>query len=159
MPADRLQRPGTLRAVVVGLAGLAAAVATMLLMLWLAGSSDKVDVRLGDRDFRHIDTTALAAEIAENGPVPFPDLMGRDRPIWVTHDGGTDETGWSAFLARVPGREATCLVQWDPSAERFVDPCDPSTTYPPDGRGLSLLRWEVADGELRIDINRPIGED
>ena len=93
-------------------------------------------------------------EIADNGPVAFPDLVGRDRPIWVVHEGTDPATGWSSFFARVPAKSADCLVQWDTNRNVFVDSCD-ATTFPPDGDGLEQLAWRVLDGELRILINTP----
>ncbi|MBL78000.1 MAG: hypothetical protein CL459_03365 [Acidimicrobiaceae bacterium] len=145
----------TRRAVLIGLAGLASAVGLLVLMLWLAGSKPSLEVRLGDSDFRGIDAADLAEEIADNGPVPFPDLVGRDRPIWVTHAGADPTTGWFAFFARVPGVSADCLVQWDADQHLFFDSCEPSATFPPDGAGLEQLAWRVEGGELRIAINDP----
>jgi len=157
------------RALAVTTVGLASAVGALVLVLWLAGSSDAVDVKLGDPDFRGIDATRLAAEIAQRGPVPFPDLVGRDLPIWVTHAGGDPNVGWSAFSARVPDSD-DCLVQWDPEgppggssgsspgAGAFFDACDPTVTWPADGAGLDALAWTVVAGgsggpELRIDVS------
>ena len=156
------------RALAVTLVGLAGAVGALVLVLWLAGSSDAVDVKLGDPDFRGIDAAGLAAEIAERGPVPFPDLVGRDLPIWVTHAGGDPRVGWSAFSARVPGSD-DCLVQWDPEGSSddspgrgaFFDDCDPATTWPADGAGLDALAWTVVardyGPELRIDVSGAAG--
>ena len=112
-------------------------------------------MRLGDSDFRGIDASNLSAEIADNGPAAFPDLVGRNRPIWVVHEGTDPATGWSSFFARVPGKSTDCLVQWDTDRHVFVDSCDAATTFPPDGDGLERLAWQVLDGELRISINVP----
>ena len=158
MPVARGVTIDTRRAVLVGLAGLVSAIGILVLMLWLAGGEQRLEVRLGDRDFRGIDAVDLSAVIAEDGPVPFPDLVGGDRPIWVTHGGADPASGWYAFLARVAGRAADCLVQWDAAGSVFFDACDPATTFPPDGTGLEQLTWQVLDGELRISINAP-GEE
>ena len=112
---------------------------------------------MGDDDFRGIDAADLADEIADHGPVPFPDLLGRDRSIWVTHAGSDPVIGWYAFLARTPKGDR-CGGQWDADAVSFVDSCDAGTSYPPDGAGLEQLRWQVVDGELRILINSPGAE-
>ena len=154
MPVVHGVRVNARRAIAAALVGVAGAVSAVMLVLSLAGSSDSIEVRLGDDDFRGIDAAALADEIADHGPVPFPDLLGRDRPIWVTHAGPDPVIGWYAFLARTPEGDR-CVAQWDADAVSFVDSCDAGTSYPPDGAGLEQLRWQVVDGELRILINNP----
>ena len=146
------------RALAVTAVGLAGAIGALVLMLQLAGSSEVIDVQLGDPDFRGINAAHLADEIAENGPVPFPDLVGHDLPIWVTHHGSDPAVGWVTVSARAPGSDR-CLVQWDDEGGQsgegaFVDGCDPTTTWPPDGAGLTALAWTVIAGELRIDVAR-----
>jgi len=153
MPVARGVNIQTGRAVVIGVLGLVSTAGVLALMLWLAGSSDQIDVKLGDSDFRGIDAADLADEIADNGPVPFPDLVGRDRPIWITHAGGDPTVGWSAFFARVPDRSADCLIQWEPDDRVFVDSCDATNTFPADGAGLDQLTWRVVGNELRVRIN------
>ena len=157
MPVVHSVRVNVRRATAVGLVGMAGAVGAVILVLSLAGSSYSIEVRLGDDDFRGIDAADLADEIAEHGPVPFPDLLGRGRPIWVTHAGSDPVIGWYAFLARTP-KGSRCVAQWDADAVGFVDSCDAGTSYPPDGTGLEQLRWQVVDRELRILINNPVVE-
>ena len=154
MPVVHGVRVNARRAIAAALGGVAGAVGAVMLVLSLAGSSDSIEVRLGDGDFRGIDAADLANEIAYHGPVPFPDLLGRDRSIWVTHAGSDPVIGWYAFLARTPKGDR-CVAQWDADAVSFVDSCDAGTSYPPDGAGLEQLRWQVVDGELRILINNP----
>ena len=144
------------RALAVGVVGLAGALGVLVLVLQLAGSSDAIDVQLGDPDFRGIHAAALAAEIADHGPIPFPDLVGNDLPIWVAHHGTNPSLGWVVVSARVPD-SADCLVQWDGATGRFVDGCDAATGGPADGTGLEAVPWTVADGELRIDVARSGG--
>ena len=144
------------RALVVSLVALAGAVGALVLVLQLAGSSDAIDVQLGDPDFRGIHAADLATEIAEHGPVPFPDLVGDDLPIWVAHHGTDPYLGWVVVSARVPD-SADCLVQWDGGTGRFVDGCDATTSWSADGTGLETVSWTVADGELRIDVARSGG--
>tara|TARA_Y100001001_G_scaffold49607_1_gene45786 strand:+ start:1368 stop:1868 length:501 start_codon:yes stop_codon:yes gene_type:complete len=142
------------RAIATMVVGLAAAVGALVLVLWLAGSTDAIEVKLGDADFRGIDAARLSAEIADNGPVPFPDLAGRKRPIWLTHAGDDPAIGWNAFFATVPGTEGdrTCLAQWNGDSSVFVDSCDPAATWPPNGQGLQQLEWQVVGGELRVAV-------
>jgi hypothetical protein len=149
------------RALVVTAVGLAGALGALVLVLQLAGSSDAIDVQLGDPDFRGIHAADLAAEIADNGPVPFPDLVGNELPIWVHHHGDDPTVGWVTVSARVPGSTG-CLVQWDTDGGEagdgvFVDGCDSTTTWPADGAGLAPLAWTVLAGELRIDVARTGG--
>ncbi len=141
------------RAVAVTAVALAGAIGALVAVLWLAGSTNAFEVQLGDPDFRGINAADLAAEIAENGPVPFPDLVGRDLPLWITHTGSDPTTGWSAFSAWTPGGANHCLVQWDAGTSTFVDSCDPLSTWPADGRGLGALAWQVVDGELRVAVS------
>ena len=47
----------------------------------------------------------------------------------------------------------TCLARWDGASSVFVDSCDPTTTWPPDGHGLAQLDWQVVDGELRVAVS------
>jgi len=141
------------RALAVGVVGLAGAVGALVLVLQLAGSSDAIDVQLGDPDFRGIHAADLAAEIAKHGPVPFPDLVGHDLPIWVAHHGTDPSLGWVVVSARVPN-STDCLVQWDGGSGHFVDGCDATTGWPGDGTGLDAVSWTVVDGELRIDVAR-----
>ena len=153
MTVARGMRLDVPRAIAVTMAGLAAAVGALMLVLWLAGSTDAIEVKLGDPDFRGIHAADLANEIAQNGPVPFPDLAGRDRPIWITHAGDDPAIGWAAFLARVPGREARCLVQWDGTASFFTVSVFVFFFVPPDGNGLDQLAWQVVEGEVRVDVS------
>ena len=81
-------------------------------------------------------------------------LAGRKRPIWLTHAGDDPAIGWNAFFATVPGTggDGTCLAQWDGASSVFVDSCDPTATWPPDGYGLQQLEWQVVGGELRVAV-------
>lgn len=149
------------RALIVTAVGLAGALGALVLVLQLAGSSDAIDVQLGDPDFRGIHAADLASEIADNGPVPFPDLVGNELPIWVHHHGDDPTIGWVTVSARVPGSTG-CLVQWDAVGGAagdgvFVDSCDPTNTWPAHGAGLTPLAWTVLAGELRIDVGRTGG--
>ena len=50
------------------------------------------------------------------------------------------------------GGDGTCLAQWDGASSVFVDSCDPTATWPPDGYGLQQLEWQVVGGELRVAV-------
>jgi len=153
MPSQQGTSRFAIRAGIIGLVGLGLTIGLMALMLKLAGTSTEIEVRLGDVDFRGIVATDLADEIFANGPVPFPDLVGGDRPIWINHFGSDPAQGWSVFLAKVPGGESGCFVQWIEQEEMFVDFCNPQNRFSADGYGLEELNWKVIDNELRIEIN------
>ena len=146
-------RLNVVKATVVAVLGIVAALAFLFILLSVSKSSDSIEIRLGDDDFRGIDAINLSDEISSNGPVLFPDLLGRDRPIWVTHSGTDPETGWFAFLAQIPKQANSCLTQWDSENSNFFNSCDPTNKFPPDGKGLEQLSWQVVKGELRILIN------
>lgn len=96
-------------------------------------------------------TTRIAAEIDDRGPILFPDPLGRDRPIWVNHLSTEVETGWVAFSAIAPAPPEDCGVTWDEVAEEFVD-CE-ERRYPPDGAGLDQFVVDVDGSIVAIDLN------
>lgn len=169
------------RAVVVGAAGVAVGLALIAAVVWLAGSSGQVEVRLGDRDFRDLDAARISAEIAERGPVLFSDVAGGSRDIILQHRGDDPESGWLAFEARRAGQDRRCFFQWraeddgesgggdggaedsgggedmgDGAGGRFVNSCDPEDVV--DARGTGLVQFPVAvvDGDVRVDINAAV---
>ena len=146
-------RVNVVKATVVGVAGIVVALACLFILLSISKSSDSIEIRLGDDDFRGIDATNLANEISSNGPVLFPDLVGRNRPIWITHAGNDPQTNWFAFLAQVPEQSDSCIAQWDSNNSNFFNSCNSKNKFPPDGTGLQQLTWQVVKGELRVLIN------
>ncbi len=146
-------RVNVVKATVVGVSGIVVALACLFILLSVSKSSDSIEIRLGDDDFRGIDATNLANEISSNGPVLFPDLVGRKRPIWITHAGNDPQTDWFAFLAQIPEQVDSCIAQWDSNNSNFFNSCDSKNTFPPDGTGLQQLTWQVVQGELRVVIN------
>lgn len=171
--ADRRSQVGGRRAVVVGAAGVAAGLVLVAVMVWLAGSSGQVEVRLGDRDFRELDAARISAEIAERGPVLFSDVAGGSRDIILQHLGADPESGWLAFEARRAGQDRRCFFEWQADSEgesgdeastgdgsgeaegggRFVSSCDPSDVADARGTGLVQFPVSVVDGDVRVDIN------
>ena len=137
MPSQKGVNRSALRAGIIGIVGLGLTIGLMVLMLRAAGTSTEIDVRLGDVDFRGIEADNLADEISKNGPVPFPDLVGGDRPIWVNHFGDDSSTGWFVFLAKVP----------TPTPPHLKPPCRSRSASQP-GQGKPLLH-EQLDTTLR----------
>lgn len=146
-------RVNVVKATVVGVVGIVAALACLFILLSISKSSDSIEIHLGDDDFRGIDAINLANEISSNGPVLFPDLVGRNRPIWITHAGNNPQTDWFAFLAQVPEQADSCIAQWDSDNSNFFNLCNSKNKFPPDGTGLEQLTWQVVQGELRVVIN------
>jgi len=122
----------------------------------------KVDVRLGDDTFSGLQADQMADDVADRGPLLFPDSSpGGDRDIVLQHLGTDDEDGWSAIAARPAGTPRNCTIQWqaDTGVFRLLDEngeeageCD-GREYPADGGDLETFPVEVRDGELDIDIN------
>lgn len=148
---------------VVGAAGVAAGLVLVAVMVWLAGSSGQVEVRLGDRDFRELDAARISAEIAERGPVLFSDVAGGSRDIILQHLGADPESGWLAFEARRAGQDRRCFFEWQADGGDtgeagegggwFVNSCDPGDVVDARGTGLVQFPVSVVDGDVRVDIN------
>ena len=160
MSADRRAQSGGRRAVVVGVAGVAAGLVLVAVMVWLAGPSGQVEVRLGDRDFRELDAARISAEIAERGPVLFSDVAGGSRDIILQHLGDDPESGWLAFEARRAGQDRRCFFEWRSEGGeavegggQFVNSCDHDDVVDARGTGLVQFPVTVVDGDVRVDIN------
>ncbi len=144
-------------AVIAGIA-LGVAFAIGIVAILSAQSSGEIEVRLGSDTFGSLDATAMADEIAENGPILFPDVGGGTRDIWLQHLGADAESGWFAFDARRAGAERECNVTWNGATRSFDDPCAEGVSYPADGAGLDPIAVYVSDGELEIDLNDVRGD-
>ncbi len=157
MPVARGPQIGARGAVIVGGTGVGVALMLIIAIVMLARSTDSVEVRLGDRDFRDLDAVRISAEIAEQGPVLFGDVAGGSRDIILQHIGADPLTGWLAFEARRAGQARHCYFQWRAGAGHFVSSCDPDDVVDADGRGLVRFPVTVVDGDVRVDINAGAG--
>jgi len=111
---------------------------------------------LGDETF-DANASALADQVARDGPILFPDLLGKGRDIYVQHLSADTKEGWRAFRAAGPGAGRTCTLRWDGSERVFHDPCDPSLTYPADGQGLEQYLASVQGANrLVVDLRRTV---
>jgi hypothetical protein len=151
MPISSGPRITARSAVVVGVSGVLAACLLIGFVLW-ATSSGKAEFQAGDTEFRNIDASEIAEEIAERGPITWANPGNEARPIWLQHLGTEDETGWFAFDARVPGRSG-CFAVWDDDTALFIADCDETLTFLADGHGLDQFPVIVEDGEVIVDIN------
>lgn len=153
-PVEQRTSSSTTTAVLIGIAGVVAAIGLMWFMVNLANQGgDSVQVRLGDDRFDagHLDDRAES--IAKDGPVLWPDVAGRSRDIYLQHLGDDPETGWSAFSAQAAGKPRDCFLQWLADDEEFED-CD-GDRFPADGDHPLLTSYPITidDDRLIIDLN------
>jgi hypothetical protein len=132
--------------------GLVALVLVLVFVVRLVSSSG--GSTLADETF---DTNAsvLAAQVERDGPILFPDLLGRGRDIYIQHLSPDRKEGWRAFRATAPGAARNCTLRWDRASRTFSDPCDPERTYPADGQGLEQYPAAVQGAnKLVVDLRR-----
>ncbi len=111
-------------------------VALVLLLVFVVKLlSDSGASTLGDETF-DANASVLAEQVARDGPILFPDLLGKGKDIYVQHLSEDRKEGWRAFRATAPGADRTCTLRWEAPARVFRDPCDPGGTYPEEGGGL-----------------------
>ena len=132
---------------VVLLLGLAFLVANL-------ASKGDVDVNLGDDRFDAGAVGNIADRIDKDGglPILYPDLVSRDRNLFVQHQGDDEETGWIVFAAIDPD-DPDCPITIDRERKVLVDGCGKGRTYPLDGAGLRTYPSKVEDFHLIVDIN------
>jgi len=134
---------------VLGLLALVLLLVFVVRLLSQSGGSN-----LGDETF-DANASALAAQVARDGPILFPDLLGRGRDIYVQHLSEDPKLGWRAFRATAAGKDRTCTLRWEAAPRRFSDPCDPTTTYPENGLGLEQFQATVQGAnKLVVDLRR-----
>ena len=153
MPVARSTRPSLRSVVVVGLAGVAVGLGLFLGVMLLARGGGDVEIRLGDRDFRDMETGRISAEIADRGPILFGDVADGDLDIILQHLGDHPDTGWLAFEARRAGQSRDCFFRWRPAEAEFVNTCDPDDVVDAAGTGLRHFDVAVVDGDVRVDVN------
>ena len=153
MPVSRGARPDLRSVIMVGLAGVAVALGLAGAVLLLTRGGTDVEIRLGDRDFRDMETGRISAEIADRGPILFGDVADGSLDIVLQHLGDDPETGWLAFEARRAGQSRDCFFEWRAEHTDFVNTCDPDDTVDAAGTGLRHFDVAVVDGDVRVDIN------
>jgi hypothetical protein len=111
----------------------------------------------GRQRFGPLDVDRVAAEIADRGPIFFPDASQRGadaRDIFIQHLGETSAVGWLAFSALAPGQtDRECALIWRRPSQLFEDPCS-GKTFSPEGDGLEQYPVEIDDdaGDLYVDL-------
>ena len=139
--------PSTLKAVLTGLAGVAAGVVIFLVVLAITGP--KSTEQSSSARFRVGSAERLAPAVVRDGPLLFQDLLNRSRDIYVQHLGGDQ---WTAFEAHAPGAPRRCVLEWRKAERQFADPCS-GQTYPAEGTGLTQFPTEVdKNGTLYVRL-------
>jgi hypothetical protein len=131
---------------VLGLLALA-----LLLVFVVKLLSDSGNSTLGDDTF-DANASVIADKVARDGPILFPDLLGKEKDIYVQHLSEDRREGWLAFRATGPGKDRRCTLRWDGVERIFRDPCDPAVTYPADGAGLEQYEASV-QGSNKLVVN------
>ena len=135
-----------------GVVGLVALV--LFLVVVVKVLSDSGATTLGDETF-DANASELARLVARDGPILFPDLLGKGRDIYIQHLSDDRTQGWRAFRATRPGADRSCTLRWEPAERIFRDPCDPAVTYPADGTGLEQYEASVQDAnKLVVNLKR-----
>lgn len=132
--------------------GLAVVAAIVIGFAAIALGSRSNTLVLGDTDFGSISAANMSAEIAENGPILWPDIANGSRDIWLQHTGSNPGEGWFAFDARRTGEGRECNVSWSAADKNFTDPCS-GDVFPEDGEGLPQIPVYIDEFTLVIDIN------
>lgn len=138
-----------------------AAVAVGMLALWGASAlvTSRHNNRVPNRSVGGVvdlgPAKSLARQIEHGNGVPlyFPDVSGNNaRSVYVSHRGTSLNTGWSAFLAQVPGKANSCLWQWNTKLKAFQATCDATMTADHLGTGLTQYPVRVTKKRLRVDL-------
>lgn len=97
---------------------------TWLVAAWVSSDAERVTL-LGDRTFEVGRVERVATQVADMGPILFPDLRDPDgsRAIVLDHQGDNPTVGWRVFYAYPADRDATCLASQERGTRTFVD-CD-----------------------------------
>jgi hypothetical protein len=141
------------KALLVAGVGVVVALGLAFLVAQAASRGD-VDINLGDERYNAGQVASIAESIDEGDGLPllFPDLVGRDRNLFVQHLAEDADEGWVAFGAFDP-EDPSCPVEIDRDAKILVNGCDAEITYPLDGTGLRYYPTQVEGGRLFVDIN------
>lgn len=137
-------------AVILGGVAVVAALVIGLIAVNLGQQSGRLV--LGDVDFSSLNTDNMAEEIADDGPILWPDIGTGSRDIWLQHLGDDPSDGWYAFDARDVGVSRECNVVWDADDDEFENPCT-NERYPANGDGLPQIPVFLDQRRLIIDIN------
>jgi hypothetical protein len=120
--------------------------------------SGAVEQRISDTQFDLGKAESRAESVRRFGPFAFQDPLVTDRrPVFVNHIGTDPYTGWVAIEALDP--VTRCVLDWNPTTQRFVDRRCSGKDYPGTGDGLN--RFDALanreSGRLIVDLSAPTG--
>ncbi len=138
----------------IALSGALGLLALVLLLVFVVRlASQDGGNTLGDETF-DVNASALAAQVARDGPILFPDLLGKGRDIYIQHLSQDRREGWLAFRSTAEGVGRRCTLTWQRDERVFRDPCG-GRTYPADGQGLEQFVATVKGAnKLVVDLRR-----
>lgn len=115
------------------------ALATWGIAALLSKNPDRVSTRLATPTFEVGRTETIAELIADQGPLLFQGLVGKegDRSVVLDHTGDTVKKGWRVYYAYPADRTADCLVEQVKGTRNYTD-CEGRTLpveqlAPPEG--------------------------
>ena len=117
-------------------------------------STNPKTLGLGDETFILGASDRFSKDIANDGPIFFPDLLHHQlgTQVYVNHIGSNPNTGWHAFESRIDGEARDCTLEWHQAQRQFVSPCS-HRHIPADGTGLATYKVTVlADKRVEIDF-------
>lgn len=139
----------------------AAGILVGVVLLWLASAAltARHNHRTGGINAGGVvelgNASRLAAQIRRGGdaPIYFPDVSGNNRrAVYLAHKGPGSASGWTAFLAQVPGATPSCQWQWNPTTRQLDASCDAQRHASGEGTGLVTYPVTVVKGKLRVDL-------
>lgn len=103
-------------------------VSTWAMAAYLSGGDTETSDRLAPTELEIGPVEAIADEVAENGPLFFPELSTSvgSRSIVVDHTGEVDADGWRVYWAYPADRDSSCIVTQVEGTREFTD-CDDRT--------------------------------
>ena len=170
----QLPRPRTAlgRAVMPVLAGIAVfallGLATWIAAVFLSRNPERVSDRLAVTTLEVGRVEAVADQIADHGPIIFPDLMraGGLRTVVLDHTGADPREGWQVYYAYPADRDVDCKVKQVKHTRHFTD-CDhrtieveqltpPPGVHPQVGDTITIdLRDAVRQAQSETDPSSP----
>jgi hypothetical protein len=141
--------------VIIGALAVLTAVLLIIFVLRLA-KQPGARVNLGGQEFDVGKAPVFAPDVTRYGPLKFVAPRGKI-DLLVQHLGPDPLKGWLAFEAHAPDEARTCVVQWQPPAHHFTDPCT-GRLFPADGTGLTHYPVRVAsNAHVIINLRQSTG--
>lgn len=106
-----------------GIVFFAALFGVTWLMAGVATDRAETNVQTGDRTFVVGNVEDIAAAVASDGPILYPDLRDATgkRSIVIEHNGTDPAKGWQVYYAYPADRDESCLVTQIARTHTFTD--------------------------------------